>query len=183
MHGDLKSESVLIFDTGDGSKVVVKLADFGCAVMDLEPSDTMALPAFSPPWDAPESHDRLSRDGLQRTDVYSYGLLVWRVALDGASPFRRIDSLTFPDKAEFHRQVRILKTEDLVLPLARPTLKESFCSTQESHIIVDLLDHTLQLDASKRNLERSLELLREPSWPDLGPVEPLEQYEYSNVSL
>ncbi|KAM6513840.1 hypothetical protein FALCPG4_015049 [Fusarium falciforme] len=182
VHGDLKSENVLICDADDESRVVAKLADFGCAVTDLEPSDTLKLPAFTLPWNAPESHDRLPRDLLQYTDVYSYGLLVWRVVLDGVNPFRHINTLASLDKGEFQRQVELFKMEDRVLPLAKSTLRTPFCNTEESDLIANLLDSTLQLDASKRKLHRALELLCEQSWAEPSPAEPLMQYEYENVN-
>ncbi|KAL5603557.1 hypothetical protein FOVSG1_006307 [Fusarium oxysporum f. sp. vasinfectum] len=181
VHGDLKSENVLICDADGGSRVVAKLADFGCAVTDLGPSDTLKLPAFTLPWNAPESHDRLPRDLLKYTDVYSYGLLVWRVVLDGANPFRHIYILASLDKDEFQRQVEIFKMEDRVLALAKSTLRAPFCNTVESDLIANLLDSTLQLESSKRKLHRALELLCEQSWVEPSPSEPPMQYEYENV--
>jgi serine/threonine protein kinase len=181
VHGDLKSENVLIRDADDASGVIAKLADFGFAITDLALSDTSNLPAFTLPWNAPESHDQLPRDLLQYTDVYSYGLIVWRVILDGANPFRHINTLASLDKAEFQRQVEILKMEDRVLPLAKSTLRNPFCSTEESYLIANVLNSTLQLDASKRNLHFSLKLLRELKWAGPSPIEPLMQYEYENV--
>lgn len=39
-------------------------------------------------WKAPEAKTRLSKEALKATDVYSYGLLLWRLATDGKNPFR-----------------------------------------------------------------------------------------------
>jgi serine/threonine protein kinase len=41
-------------------------------------------------WGAPESHLRLDSLGLRRVDVYSFGLLAWRVMLNGVKPWERL---------------------------------------------------------------------------------------------
>lgn len=48
------------------------------------------LVGWSPPWNAPESDKLLSGKGLFQTDIYSFGLLFWRILLDGHNPFSLI---------------------------------------------------------------------------------------------
>lgn len=181
VHGDLKSENVLVFDINQGEGVVAKLADFGSAVIDLEPSQTAKLPAFTLPWNAPESHDRLPRDILQKTDVYSFGLLVWRIVLDGVNPFRHVPSLAHLEKTDFQRQVEILKMEDQILPMARLTLREPYCRPDEVGLVAKVLDSTLQLDASERDLDCALRLLEDLDVGSAIPIQPLMPYEYDDV--
>ncbi|KAG9255096.1 uncharacterized protein F5Z01DRAFT_74522 [Emericellopsis atlantica] len=183
VHGDLKSENVLVCDSTCGQGVVAKLADFGCAVIDLGLADSARLPAYTQPWNAPESHNRLPRDALKLTDVYSFGLLVWRVVLDGINPFRHIGSLASLDQDDFQRQAEILKREDRLLPMAKSTLRSPFCSTDESDLIIKILDSTLQLDASKRQLDRALGLLLEPGCTLPLPATPLMPIDYNVIDI
>ncbi|KAK2735763.1 hypothetical protein FQN57_001143 [Myotisia sp. PD_48] len=184
VHGDLKSENILICNTDSARGVVAKLADFGCAVTDLDPSDTLKLPAFTLPWNAPESHDRLPRDLLKYTDVYSYGLLVWRITLNGANPFRHIDGLAVLDKANFQQEVQTLKLEDRVLPAVKLTLKQPYCDADvDTGLIFNILELTLRLDASIRDLPGSLTLLGQPACTSASTTQPLMKYEYENIDI
>src|SRR5208282_5262954 len=63
-----------------------KLADFGGSVLDVESDSSGSLRMGTHPWNAPEWKDRLSRDGLLRTDIYSLGLLIWSVMAFGVTP-------------------------------------------------------------------------------------------------
>lgn len=86
VHGDIKTENVLIF-SHDVKTYVAKLADFGFSVIETS-EEERRLPGFTPPWEAPEAHSKIPMDQLKSTDLYSFGLLVWVVALDGNSPFK-----------------------------------------------------------------------------------------------
>ena len=52
------------------------------------------------PWTAPEYKDTLSGKGILSTDLYCFGLLSWRILLNGHSPFDHI-SLCTPQTQEF----------------------------------------------------------------------------------
>jgi serine/threonine protein kinase len=80
VHGDVKCENVLVFQEGDS--VIAKISDFGNSVIISEVSNFCQLPGGTPPWNAPEWQDSLKKEYLYLTDVYSYGLLVWRVILN-----------------------------------------------------------------------------------------------------
>jgi serine/threonine protein kinase len=83
-HGDLKLENVLIFKRSDGS-VVAKLADFGCAIVEAE--EGTQLPGGTPPWNAPEWRENIEPSLMHKTDIYSLGLLIWRLTINGKNPF------------------------------------------------------------------------------------------------
>jgi serine/threonine protein kinase len=87
IHGDVKGDNVLLFSDKQGS-LTAKVADFGCAVHDFGPLAVKPMPGRSPPWDAPEvRHGPIALPKLHKTDIYSLGLLVWRLMLEGQSPF------------------------------------------------------------------------------------------------
>jgi len=78
---------VLLFSDKQGS-LTAKVADFGCAVHDFGPLSVKPMPGRSSPWDAPEvRHGPIALPKLRKTDIYSLGLLVWRLMLEGQSPF------------------------------------------------------------------------------------------------
>jgi len=86
VHGDMKHENVLIYLSDDakfGVRYTAKLADFGGSVMDMSTEDFRQLETWTWPFQAPEWSKSLSRDGMKLTDVYSFGLLVWRAFTDG----------------------------------------------------------------------------------------------------
>ncbi|PGH11906.1 serine/threonine protein kinase [Helicocarpus griseus UAMH5409] len=86
VHGDIKHENVLIFTnkyrTPEGQPYIAKLADFGGAVMDISEREQFNLRMRTYPYHAPEFSSRLSAEGIKQTDVYSFGLLVWRTFID-----------------------------------------------------------------------------------------------------
>jgi serine/threonine protein kinase len=86
IHGDVKSENVLIFAHPE-KKYLAKVADFGFSIVG-EALDAQIYVGGTRPWRAPEAKTRLEKPFLKATDVYSYGLLLWRLATDGKDPFR-----------------------------------------------------------------------------------------------
>jgi serine/threonine protein kinase len=96
IHGDVKCENILITRSPKGD-VVPKLADFGFSIV-LPLEQLKAKLVGTPRWNAPElSEPRVSSiprafDLLPLLDIYSYGLLVWRVLKNGWDPFNGISS-------------------------------------------------------------------------------------------
>jgi len=84
VHGDLKLENVLVFDGGDGT-VISKLADFGSTVQLLE--DEYRFRGGTRPWNAPEWQQAVEPIRQHLLDIYSFGLLTWRICLEGETPF------------------------------------------------------------------------------------------------
>lgn len=89
-HGDLKAQNVLVFSDTDDGGLLAKVSDFGFSTRNVSwvGMTTTHFKGASPPWDAPEVFKSLTTlDQLIRADIYSYGLLVWRLALHGQTPF------------------------------------------------------------------------------------------------
>lgn len=87
IHGDVKLSNVLICKDKTG-EIIAKLSDFGCSIIVANEFATeIRLRGRSPPWDAPEATGPISKMLLHKTDIYSFGLLYWRVMLGGADPF------------------------------------------------------------------------------------------------
>lgn len=94
VHGDVKADNVLIFDNSDGG-YMAKVSDFGCAIFlqkyaDVDPLTPVRMPGISRPWCAPESLDLVPVDQLPCTDIYSLGLLIFRL-LVFCNPFDIFD--------------------------------------------------------------------------------------------
>ncbi|ERF69389.1 hypothetical protein EPUS_05934 [Endocarpon pusillum Z07020] len=109
IHGDVKAENVLVFSHPE-KKYIAKIADFGFSVVGEAAAVAMHL-AGTRPWKAPETTGPVQRDQLKFTDVYSYGLFVWRTAVDSMNPF----SFLLPAglKAdEFNAEVERIKQAD-----------------------------------------------------------------------
>lgn len=94
VHGDVKATNVICCplhpkDQRPHSENFLQLCDLGSCVIlsDIAPGAKSTLLSHSPPWNAPESTSRLDRTGLIKTDVYSFGLLLARILLDGNHPF------------------------------------------------------------------------------------------------
>jgi serine/threonine protein kinase len=182
VHGDLESKNVLICNSDSGAGVVAKLADFGCAIADLDPSDNIKLAAFTPLWEAPESHRPLPRNSLKHTDIYSYGLLVWRVTLNGTNPFKYIEGLSMLGDEDLRQQVKILKLEDCLLPLSKATLHHPVCNIDvDTGMISCVLDLTLLLDSPSRDVLGLVKLLSNGSPVIDFHAEPLKHFSYQNV--
>jgi serine/threonine protein kinase len=98
VHGDLKSENVLIFGSSQ-DQYVAKLSDFGYAGIDYHLRNDMGydaqdhedlhkfLPGATSLWSAPEYGKSGTKKALIDQDTYSWGLLVLRSMIDGRNPF------------------------------------------------------------------------------------------------
>ncbi|KAF8459874.1 hypothetical protein BDZ91DRAFT_740929 [Kalaharituber pfeilii] len=118
VHGDVKPENILIFDSRHGDGYTAKLGDFGFSVNQREEDLVLKsngqaswkLVGRSWPWNDPECHLHRTWDQLQKTDVFSYGLLVWSVLSGNA-----IESLfdLDPKKDDLQDPSRRQMVEDL----------------------------------------------------------------------
>ena len=109
LHGDIKAENVLIFIDEKRSHIA-KVADFGFSIVEAA-SNTAVYVGGTRPWKAPEANAPVPRMNLKATDIYSFGLLIWRVANDGESPF---DLILPPDLTgdRYHAEIERLKQVD-----------------------------------------------------------------------
>jgi serine/threonine protein kinase len=86
VHGDVKSENVLLF-SGQARRIA-KLGDFGFSIIEDVERDTIWL-GGTKPWQAPEVQRAVPLSQAKHADTYSFGLLVWCLALNGLDPFKR----------------------------------------------------------------------------------------------
>lgn len=202
VHGDVKCENVLIFEERDDSKgsnserestpswprrdvliwfsdlkLVGKLTDFG--VMRLEDGGLML--GGSRPWQAPEfSRTAYFRiEDAKRTDVYSFGMLLWRVFLDG-DPFKSlgdIEGKTPKEKRQSRNDaIAALKEGDHLVQhvCASLALSENFTRPQ-LEMLCEVIGITLVKDPSHRGLDmaRIIRLLTPNNWYEARhPVAP-----------
>jgi serine/threonine protein kinase len=115
IHGDLKFQNVLVFDLGD-RRVRAKLSDFGGSVIKDTQHQTVTLTTGTPPWTSPEHNEPVPSKLLHGTDTYAYGVLVWRLCLQGQHPF----------DGQHTEDIWRRKKHDLVLSEAMLSLEERY---------------------------------------------------------
>ncbi|CEL10299.1 hypothetical protein ASPCAL13420 [Aspergillus calidoustus] len=170
IHGDVKCENVLVFPTAafEGRKFIAKLTDFGCS-MDLstmEANTHTKLRGATPPYDAPESDRLIQRELLPSTDVYSYGLLVWRVAIDGADPFtHQRYQFGAEHEATSAKQARIRedKRSETILSIALSAIYDMGLGLEADTAdgLGEVLSIALSSNPAERNLSRILDVFEQ----------------------
>ena len=84
-HGDVKSENVLLF-SHPHKGILVKISDFGCSILGNEGVFNF-VPRGTDKWASPEVREgTVQAEDVRLSDIYSYGLLAWRVTVDGHDP-------------------------------------------------------------------------------------------------
>jgi serine/threonine protein kinase len=83
-HGDLKLQNILVYSNPQEA-FTAKLSVVGGALLD-NPAG-FQKPTGIPPWTAPEYKMERPREHLLLSDIYAWGLLFWRIILDGQDPF------------------------------------------------------------------------------------------------
>lgn len=162
VHGDIKCENVLIFErdsrdsrSSTNEPLYCKLTDFGV----LRLPDGNMLLGGSRPWQAPEcSRGAYFRiEEAKRTDIYSFGMLVWRVFLDG-DPFKSLGE--FDGKSDKERRqkrndaVAALKEDDRLVQHVCSSLALSELFDRPSlEMLCEVISITLVTDSSKRELD------------------------------
>jgi serine/threonine protein kinase len=113
-HGDVKTTNVLV--VSNESRWVYKICDFGQAVVSSKIGDgSVQLPRGTAIYNAPEIRDLdgsatfsfTIADALL-TDLYSFGLLVWEVLVQGEVYYKTIQAhdLATPTSANIHEFLR-----------------------------------------------------------------------------
>lgn len=152
IHGDLKLENVLVFENkgldADKRPLVAKLADFGGSLFDISTFTRLKTP--TQPWSAPEFEKYLEPQALQLTDIYSLGLLLWRILTGGKHPFAK-PILPHPNESTWLRKVSTLKNDNEKMH-ARLLDPEIFGTKKELGLASKVVLSLVQLDASKRDL-------------------------------
>ena len=150
------------------SRYICKLTDFGIS---SHTTGAIVL-GGSHLWQAPECirDAYFELENAKRTDVYSFGMLVWRVMLDG-NPFESLGKFEgeTPTKRREKRNdaVAHLKMEDRLVQHACDSLAASGkFSSQQLGTLCDVIKLTLTKDPSKRevNIGRLIRLLMPNMW-------------------
>jgi hypothetical protein len=184
IHGDVKAENVLLSIDQEG-ELVAKLTDFACSTHDFGAVAQQQLPGRSPPWDAPEVRLKsVARSMLYKTDIYSFGLLIWRIMLDCRTPFEdpsvskiypAFDNLSRGGRSERASWVQDLKDkeDDELLAKIRTTLPGHGL---DIHQVSDILHMTIRNLPTKRasSLTEILEAFN-PFQASKTPLAPLIQ--------
>jgi serine/threonine protein kinase len=116
VHGDVKPENILICSHSKET-FIAKLADFGFAIIETVEASEILI-GGTRTWRAPEASAPVSQSLLRKTDVYSFGLLTWSVAIDGGNPF----NIFIPDSVRGEERLLamdLLKEHDEVVELSK----------------------------------------------------------------
>lgn len=105
VHGDVKSQNILIFSHPQRA-YVAKVANFGFSVVEAMANSEVTI-GGTQPWKAPESRAPISAYALKLTDIFSFGLLLWTIAINGKNPF----DLIIP--SQLHGSARTMEIERL----------------------------------------------------------------------
>jgi len=164
VHGDIKAQNVLIFGDAENG-FVAKLSDFGCSIIldtysKSDENDKVRMPGFSPPWNAPEALDSgLPISQLPQTDLYSLGLLIWRI-LVFHDPFNIFDLPLNP-------AIRKQKIREILALPHFPALVVHFITDphphmnrQERDLYAIIFSTTLSFEPSKRYLNTIISSLQ-----------------------
>jgi serine/threonine protein kinase len=158
VHGDLKSENVLVFAEKGGP--VARLCDFGCSI--IGPQALGNLAGGSQPWNCPEWKDTLSKENFPFTDVYSFGLLVWRTLSTNRRPYQALqyfveNSLLSED--DIDRLKRL--PNDRFLEEVKESIKSICAESEEKGLFEQVLHHTIRFNPRQRSLDQAVGKLEE----------------------
>jgi serine/threonine protein kinase len=158
IHGDVKSENVLICRHAQ-RKYIAKLADFGLSVINPDSEGKRhTLPGGTVPWTAPEISTALSVEGLRQTDVYSFGLMAWRVWVNRANPFILIPpaSLGSGPPRTVNEAATLAKSRDDFDMLVLQTMRSSGSDSYSLQVI----KATLRKEPTSRSLGMAISVLK-----------------------
>lgn len=167
IHGDVKSENVLIFKNRyqepPGQPYTAKLADFGAASMDFVETKSYRLRMGTFPFEAPEASNSLSPTSLKKTDVYSFGMLVWRTFIDGKDVLAELGLSSLPS-SQVHTQVKQLKLTDALFLKATESVVRYFLSYRDRRkgllVAIYPLKVCIAVDPHNRSLAKAQAALR-----------------------
>ena len=114
IHGDIKPQNVLIFESD--SRIIAKVADFGFATYSQSHNDLIVIPK-SEPWNAPEHHHRphLPKQARQM-DVYSFGMICfWLIFEAGFPGTLRSSPQRFLERGQYFSFERCYAEKNLLL--------------------------------------------------------------------
>ncbi|OTA54509.1 ankyrin [Hypoxylon sp. EC38] len=115
VHGDVKPENIIIC-SHENKIMIPKLADFGFAFIEATETSEVMIGGTAT-WRAPESFSPIPVNMLRLTDVYSFGLVAWSLAIGGEDPFSLLIP-SIPSGEELLLEINRIKLEDQVLPMS-----------------------------------------------------------------
>lgn len=144
VHSDIKPDNIFIFPhTHYRRKQIAKIADFGCSAILKQDQTHGRLPGGTKYWCAPEWREQLTSEELYKTDLYSFGLVVWYIISDGTAPFGWLDSWNESGPLSTDDILSLKEDSCLLLTLAHQSLLELSLSEVEMECALELLNHTL----------------------------------------
>ncbi|EPE33286.1 Protein kinase-like (PK-like) [Glarea lozoyensis ATCC 20868] len=158
VHGDVKSENVLIC-RHQQRKYTARLSDFGLSVVNPDVSKIdHRLPGETFLWGAPESDQPLTVEGLFQTDVFSFGLMAWRVFRHHPNPYRLIPlvDIGLNDQSSLREIVDSAKSHH---DFQRLVLNSMWTQRDTPHYFHLLVGFTLGRDSMSRSLDQTIFLL------------------------
>ncbi|KAL4978866.1 hypothetical protein BDW66DRAFT_148721 [Aspergillus desertorum] len=167
IHGDVKCENVLIFPTRalQARNFVAKITDFGCSMV-TDGAGSTRLRGSTLPYDAPEADTVIEPQNLPYADIYSFGLMVWRVLVDGADPFNhpRYASVDATADRYNYSLIREDKRNGTALRLALDRVSDSDpgFSADIANVFGGVLSIALNPEPQERDLDHILEVLDRP---------------------
>jgi serine/threonine protein kinase len=158
IHGDVKSENVLIC-RHKARPYVARLSDFGLSLINPDAaSDQHQLPGGTFLWRAPEYNRSLSIQGLQQTDIYSFGLTAWRVLVNNPNPYSLIPpaALSLQTGAPLSETVNRAKAHPAFTQLVLQTLEMGGVPQMYA---LRIIEATFGKDPASRDLSRVISVL------------------------
>jgi serine/threonine protein kinase len=155
IHGDMKSENILICRHSQ-REYVAKISDFGLSIINPAREDFHTLLGSTWIWEAPESQSRMSVEGLKQTDLFSFGLLIWRVLTNKSVPYEIlgqdiVDRYRAPDKEAF---IVAVKKDSEFCGIVLHSLRYSSIAKWAKSLGMAILPHALGLDPTSRCLQK-----------------------------
>jgi serine/threonine protein kinase len=155
IHGDVKSENVLICKHIH-RKYVAKISDFGLSIINPDREGLHKLIGGTWLWEAPEFGNRMSVQGLKQTDLFSLGLLIWRVLTNTPMPYETlgrdiIDRYRAPEQKGF---IIAVKQDAEFCGIVLHSLRYANIPEWAKSLGIDILPHSLGHDPTSRNLQR-----------------------------
>jgi serine/threonine protein kinase len=174
VHGDLKSENVLVFKHFERG-YIAKLNDFGSTIEGGHHANIVGkksvvytgedagkrfrVSVISFPWNAPEYEYHMEGFHLRLLDVYSFGLLVWRTMLDGRDPFETVNILT--GRLDRFTEIEKLKRNEDFAGLIRESLETTqvlgdLAQDVDIESVSSVINATVQVDPDERKLRAAI---------------------------
>jgi serine/threonine protein kinase len=163
IHGDVKSENVLIC-RHNHRKYVAKLSDFGLSIINPDPEALHRLIGGTWLWEAPEIETRMSVQGLKQTDLFSLGLLIWRVLINRSMPYETlgqdiVNRYQSPDQTSF---VYSVKQDPEFCGIVLHSLRYSGSDEWAKSFGIAILPYSLGHDPNSRYLQKILAEMQNP---------------------